>query len=141
MGEVGEVADSVVVVAADLAAAAVEVDFLETMVDQAAVAAAVAAVVPRRNLMLGDTIILTLERGQGAESFPALAQAACASRPYCKVMAWTNPQLRPSSEDMSDMARASMSFSYLRDEGRDLERALWNCDEFARDNAAQCMRR
>lgn len=111
------------------------------LVDQAAVAAAVAAVVPRRNLMLGDTIILTLERGQGAESFPALAQAACGSRPYCKVMAWTNPQLRPSSEDMSDMARASMSFSYLRDEGRDLERALWNCDEFARDNAAQCMRR
>lgn len=111
------------------------------LVDQAAVNAAVTAVVPRRNLMLGDTIILTLERGQGAESFPALAQAACGSRPYCKVLAWTNPQLRPSSEDMSDMARASMSFSYLRDEGRDLERALWNCDEFARDNMAQCMRR
>ena len=103
------------------------------VVSDAEVARAVAAVVPRRNLALGDTIILTLERGQGPESFPALAEAACGGRSYCKVMGWTNPQLAPDSEDMSDMARASMSFSYLRDEARGLERALWNCDEFRRD--------
>ncbi len=110
-------------------------------VSDAAVAAAIAAVVPRQNRMLGDTIILTLERGQPAATFPALAQAACAGRSYCKVMGWTNPQLTPDSEAMSDMARASMSFSYLRDTDRGLERALWNCDEFQREQASQCMRR
>jgi hypothetical protein len=56
-------------------------------------------------------------------------------------MGWTNPSLAPSSEAMSDLARASMSFSYLRDERAGLERALWNCEEFARDTSSQCMRR
>ncbi len=111
------------------------------IVSDAAVAAAIAAVVPRQNRMLGDTIILTLERGQTPDTFPALAEAACGTRAYCKVMGWTNPQLIPATEDMSAMARASMSFSYLRDEQRGLERALWNCDEFARNQTAQCMRR
>lgn len=111
------------------------------VVSEAAVAAAISAVVPRANRMLGDTIILTLERGQSPANFPALAEAACGSRAYCKVMGWTNPQLTPSSEDMNAVTRASMSFSYLRDEEHGLERALWNCDEFAREQRAQCMRR
>jgi spore germination cell wall hydrolase CwlJ-like protein len=110
-------------------------------VTPAAVTAAVSAIIPRRELALGDTIILTLERGQAPESFPALAEAACGPRGYCKVMGWTNPSLAPSSEAMSDIARASMSFSYLRDERAGLERALWNCEEFSRDTASQCMRR
>lgn len=107
----------------------------------AASAEAVAAVIPRGPRQLGDTIILTLDRGQGADNFPALAEAACGARSYCKVMGWTNPQLAPASEAMSDLARAAMSFSYLRDSAANLERALWNCEEFRRENGAQCMRR
>ena len=110
-------------------------------VTDAAVAAAISAVVPRQNRMLGDTILLALERGQSPDSFPALAEAACGARAYCKVMGWSNPQLIPASEAMNDMARASMSFSYLRDENANLERALWNCDEFSRSQQSQCMRR
>lgn len=110
-------------------------------VTPAAVSAAVSAVLPRRNVQLGDTIILTLDRGQPAASFPALAQAACGGRSYCKVMGWTDPALAPTGEAMVDEARVAMSFSYLRDEARGLERALWNCQEFPRDTAGQCMRR
>jgi Cell Wall Hydrolase len=106
----------------------------------AAVSAAVSNVIPRADVQLGDTIILTLDRSQSA-SFAALAEAACGTRAYCKVMGWTNPALAPASETMSGIARAAMSFSYLRDEQRGLERALWNCEEFARDSATQCMRR
>ena len=107
----------------------------------AASARAVSAIIPRTARQLGDTIILTLDRQQTAESFPALAEAACGARAYCKVMAWTNPGLAPASEAMSDLARAAMSFSYLRDQSQGLERALWNCDEFTRENRVQCMRR
>jgi hypothetical protein len=117
------------------------VDPATVTVSAEVVAAAVAAVRPRAPTQLGDTIILTLDRGQPPATFPALAEAACGSRSYCKVMGWTNPGLAPASEAMSDMARASMSFSYLRDENAGLERALWNCEEFARDQASQCMRR
>lgn len=111
------------------------------MVDEAKARAAVAAVVQRQDRMLGDTILLTLARGETPDSFPAIAEMACADRPYCKVMGWTNPQLMPESENMNDMARRSMSFSYLRDQQRGLERALWNCEEFRRDQPTQCMRR
>jgi spore germination cell wall hydrolase CwlJ-like protein len=114
-------------------------------ISAATVAAAVTAVLPRQNVQLGDTIILTLDRNQPAASFPALAEAACGDRSYCKVMGWTNPGLAPtnasSDGDMSNVARAAMSFSYLRDQARGLERALWNCEEFIRDTPGQCMRR
>jgi len=110
-------------------------------VSAAAVTAAVSAVIPRDQLALGDSIILMLDRGQTPDGFPALAKAACGTRSYCKVMGWTNRSLMPMSEVMSDAARASMSFSYLRDERSGLERALWNCEQFPRDSARQCMRR
>lgn len=106
-----------------------------------AASAAVSAIIPRASRQLGDTIILTLDRQQAPDTFPALAEAACGTRQYCKVMGWTNPGLAPGTEAMSDMARAAMSFSYLRDEASALERALWNCDEFARETRSQCMRR
>ncbi|QJQ33063.1 cell wall hydrolase [Sphingomonas lacunae] len=101
----------------------------------------VSTILPRRNVQLGDTIILTLDRSQPAASFPVLAQAACGTRSYCKVMGWTDPALVPSGEVMNDTTRAAMSFSYLRDEARGLERALWNCQQFAREAPGQCMRR
>jgi hypothetical protein len=113
----------------------------DTEVAPATLTAAVRAIVPRRDVELGDTIILRLDGGQSPTSYPALAQAACAGRSYCKVMGWSDPTLAPSGREMSDAARAGMSFSYLRDEARGLERALWNCDQFNRESRTQCMRR
>jgi hypothetical protein len=49
--------------------------------------------------------------------------------------------MAPTSGSISDGARAAMSFSYLRDQDRGLERALWNCTEFHRDQPRECMRR
>lgn len=107
----------------------------------AASAAAVRRVIPQAERRLGDTIILTLDRGTGPDNFPAMAEAACGTRSYCVVMGWTDPARAPESEPMTDAARAAMSFSYLRNEAANLERALWNCDEFARASRGQCMRR
>jgi spore germination cell wall hydrolase CwlJ-like protein len=126
---------------AALALMPLPVDDLDEAEIAAASAAAVRRVIPQAERRLGDTIILTLERGQTPDSFPAMAEAACGSRAYCVVMGWTNPVLAPEVEAMSDMQRQAMSFSYLRNEGANLERALWNCEEFRRENAAQCMRR
>ncbi|MBA4748109.1 MAG: cell wall hydrolase, partial [Sphingopyxis sp.] len=65
----------------------------------------------------------------------------CGARDYCKLFGWTNPVLKPGSEAMTDVQRTAMSFSYLRDEGVDFEKALWNCSEYPRDDARQCMKR
>lgn len=77
-----------------------------------------------------------------APNLPLLAERACGARPYCKFMGWTDPRAVPASakDTLSPQQLASMSFSYLRDRPRNLERALWNCGEFPQFKP-QCMRR
>ncbi|MFV0623106.1 cell wall hydrolase [Sphingomonas sp. ac-8] len=77
-----------------------------------------------------------------AATFPLLAARACGARPYCKFMGWTDRDDLPASARgaLSAPQLASMSFSYLRDRPRNLERTLWNCTEFERPRS-QCMRR
>ncbi|MBL0767577.1 cell wall hydrolase [Sphingopyxis sp. DHUNG17] len=88
-----------------------------------------------------DTIYVQLDRRATAESFVTTALRLCGERPYCKFMGWTNPMLKPESDAMSDMQRNAMSFSYLRDDKAGFEKALWNCSEYKRDDARQCMKR
>jgi spore germination cell wall hydrolase CwlJ-like protein len=107
---------------------------------EAITAVAVRDVIPKGERALGDTIILTLDPFL-PERFPVIAAAACGARSYCKVMGWTDPARGPDTAIITDEARAAMSFSYLRDQSRNLERSLWNCREFPRAAAGQCMRR
>ena len=88
-----------------------------------------------------DTIYVQLDRRATPESFVTLALRLCGERPYCKFMGWTNPMLKPDSDAMSDMQRSAMTFSYLRDDRAGFEKALWNCSEYKRDDARQCMKR
>lgn len=88
-----------------------------------------------------DTLLVVLDRRATADAFVAYALRVCGSRDYCKLFGWTNPVLRPGSEAMTDMQRTAMSFSYLRDESAGFEKALWNCTEYPRDDARQCMKR
>ena len=88
-----------------------------------------------------DTIYVALDRRATPESFVTTALRLCGDKPYCKFMGWTNPMLKPESDSMSDMQRAAMTFSYLRDDKAGFEKALWNCGEYKRDDSRQCMKR
>ncbi|MDO9367045.1 MAG: cell wall hydrolase [Sphingopyxis sp.] len=88
-----------------------------------------------------DTIYTQLDRKAAPESFVTTALRLCGDKPYCKFMGWTNPTLKPDSDAMSDTQRAAMTFSYLRDDKAGFEKALWNCSEYKRDDARQCMKR
>lgn len=88
-----------------------------------------------------DTILIQLDRSAPPESFVTLALRLCGTREYCKFMGWTNPTLKPAGEAMSATQRAGMTFSYLRDDKAGFEKALWNCSEYKRDDARQCMKR
>lgn len=88
-----------------------------------------------------ETLLVVLDRRATAEAFVAYALRVCGTRDYCKLFGWTNPVLKPGSEAMTDMQRTAMSFSYLRDEAEGFEKALWNCTEYPRDDARQCMKR
>lgn len=88
-----------------------------------------------------DTIFVQLDHRAAPESFVTTALRLCGERPYCKFMGWTNPVLKPDGDAMSEMQRAAMTFSYLRDDKAGFEKALWNCDEYQRDDVRQCMKR
>ncbi|WP_428629245.1 cell wall hydrolase [Sphingopyxis sp.] len=88
-----------------------------------------------------DTIYTQLDRKAAPESFVTTALRLCGDKPYCKFMGWTNPVLKPDSDAMSDIQRAAMTFSYLRDDKAGFEKALWNCSEYQRDDVRQCMKR
>ncbi|WP_194953387.1 cell wall hydrolase [Sphingopyxis solisilvae] len=88
-----------------------------------------------------DTIYTQLDRRAAPESFVTTALRLCGDKPYCKFMGWTNPVLKPDSDAMTDTQRAAMTFSYLRDDKAGFEKALWNCSEYKRDDARQCMKR
>ncbi len=103
-------------------------------------AVAVRDVIPPQGRELGDTIILTLDPFL-PDRFAMIAAAACGARSYCKVMGWTDAASGPDTSIITPEARAAMSFSYLRDRSAGLERTLWNCEQFPRDNRRECMRR
>lgn len=88
-----------------------------------------------------DTILVELNGRSLPEGFLTTALRLCGTREYCKLFGWTNPMLKPETEAMSDMQRAAMSFSYLRDDIAGFEKALWNCAEFKRDDPRLCMKR
>ncbi len=88
-----------------------------------------------------NSFLTTIDPAQPAESFRALALTACADRPRCKVMGWSNPSAMGFALPLNDEQIAALSFSYLRDRGAGLEKMLWNCAEFPRKMPAQCMKR
>jgi len=83
---------------------------------------------------------LVLLSAQNAANFAEIAAFTCGNRPTCKFMGWTDPAKLPSdtSSKLSPNQLAAVSFSYLRDRSRNLERAVWDCTEFRRTDG-QCL--
>ena len=87
----------------------------------------------------GDTILVTLPRGQTADGLPAMAAQACGDKPFCRYMAWTDGTKAATAIPLDLAQMAALSFSYMRDRASDYERPLWNCRQFKRADTTQCM--
>ena len=87
-----------------------------------------------------NTFLVTLDARLAPESLPALAAKSCGDRPYCKFMAWSSKAATPAALPVTPVQQRAMSFSYLRDRAYGFEKALWNCGEFKRAEANQCMK-
>jgi hypothetical protein len=113
------------------------------MTDEDSLSAAKEAkiIADRKNQGKPDTILVELDPRAAPETYLTMALRLCGERPYCKLLGWTNPMLKPKSEAMGELERAAMSFSYLRDDSANFEKALWNCSEYRRDDSRQCMKR
>lgn len=84
---------------------------------------------------------IVVDASASSDSFVAAALARCGDASYCKVMAWTERRSVPASEPISDAARATMAFTYLRDRTAGYERSLWDCARFPRPSPRQCIKR
>lgn len=86
----------------------------------------------------GEVFLTRLNPTQ-ADSYPAMALAACGDRPRCRFMGWTSPAAAATTVPLTADQMHAMSFSYIRDRDSNFERVLWNCDEFKSRGA--CMKR
>jgi hypothetical protein len=87
-----------------------------------------------------NSFLTTLDP-RAPDTFAALALKACADRPRCKVMGWTEASAMGASLPLTDDQIAALSFSYLRDRPAGYERTLWNCAQFKPVAGRLCMKR
>lgn len=88
----------------------------------------------------GDAFVVVLDKAVNPNSLPALALTACGQKDFCKFMAWTDPRKAPKAFPIELDEQRALSFSYLRNRSNGFEKMLWNCREFARADAGQCMK-
>ncbi len=87
-----------------------------------------------------NAFLATVDWRADPDSFRALAETACGTRRYCKFMAWTERFDTPGELPLEPYQVATMGFSYLRDQARGFEKALWSCTQFPRADRSQCMK-
>jgi spore germination cell wall hydrolase CwlJ-like protein len=103
----------------------------------------VAAATPLPTELATDdgSFLLTLDaKKMTPDGFAQLAARTCGDRAYCKVMGWSDKTKTPAALPLQPTQIAALSFSYLRDQARGYDKALWNCTEFKRADLSQCMK-
>ncbi len=95
----------------------------------------------KQEIITGGGARLLLDKASRAEEYLALALAKCADKSYCKILGWSGDGDIPAVGELTEAARGSMVFSYLRDEKNAFEKALWNCQIYPRSDKRQCMKR
>src|SRR3546814_15745297 len=85
------------------------------------------------------SFILALDRNATPESYQAQALALCGGRARCRVLGWTDAARTPGGFPIYPGLLDGMAHSYIRDSSTKIERTLWNCEQFPRSNASQCM--
>lgn len=87
-----------------------------------------------------DAFLVSLDGRLSPDSYRAYAEQSCGTRAYCKFMAWSAGTLVPKALPLDTAQIATMAFSYLRDDARGLDKALWNCAAAPRPDKRECMK-
>jgi hypothetical protein len=85
--------------------------------------------------------LIALPVGTPPDSFVYLAEQACAGQPSCRFIGWSDSTRRGRGLPLSRSSADAISFSYVRRESAGPARVQWNCAEFPRAVAEECLRR
>ena len=88
-----------------------------------------------------NTFIVALDPKAQPDSWRTMALAACAEKPVCMLLGWTDRGLMPVTANVLPNQADAMAFSYLRNRELGLERTLWNCATYPRPAKNECMKR
>jgi hypothetical protein len=86
-----------------------------------------------------DTFIIYVDPLLDPESLNTLGERACGKQPKCKVLAWADSALMPKGLPLEPQERAAMAFSYLRNRAAGMQKSLWNCALFPREDKKECL--
>lgn len=91
----------------------------------------------RTNGGAAGQFFIQVDGGTFAGNHAVAALALCKDRPSCRVYGWSNAAAVATGLPLSDAQRASLTFFYSHESNADI--VLWNCDQIARSNKAQCL--
>ncbi len=81
---------------------------------------------------------LQLDPGTFPGNYATAAVALCKGKPSCVVMGWRDATQMASGLPLNDSQRGALTFYFEQRAGVD-DKALWNCAQIPRHNAAQCL--
>ena len=86
-----------------------------------------------------NVFMVHLEPQMFPGSYATMALALCKDRPICEVWGWTDSRIVPNDQSISPVARQRASFHFERTRTSPSGIAQWNCAEFPRNRADQCL--
>lgn len=88
----------------------------------------------------GGNFVMLFDAATAAD-WEVLAKSICATRDFCKLLAWSDKSKLPRQPEPAEGDLQTLAFSYLRDPASGYEKALWNCQATPRPDPRQCMKR
>jgi hypothetical protein len=83
--------------------------------------------------------LVALDPAAGPDSFRQLAERLCAGQEPCKVLGWSDPRMKPVRFPIPGSAIDTISFSFNRAGAGAADKTQWNCREFPRSRADECL--
>jgi hypothetical protein len=86
-----------------------------------------------------NNYVMIIPEGTDPASLPALAKAHCGTAAQCSVYGWRDKTSAPTALPMTDRELASELFAYDINRTSGLDRALWNCKVYPRNDKSECL--
>lgn len=82
---------------------------------------------------------MILPDGANPADLPGWAKDRCGAASQCSIYAWADRAQAARAVPLTDAEVASLAFRYDVNRTTGFERALWDCERFARPDRADCL--
>lgn len=87
----------------------------------------------------GSAVFLKLDPAAFAGSYAMTSLALCKGKRTCRVLGWRDDGSVSRALPLGDASARQLSFLYVKDMKRGIDRAWWNCGQISRGDSGQCL--